>query len=108
MQFHFHPKMQDDTFCKPWLQVKPEFGIIPPNDSVEIALTVHIDRRTAQPLNTGQDTFDDILIFKVENGPDFFITVSGDYLKSCFGSTVEYLCNVCLIRLILHLPARKC
>jgi len=82
------------NFCKGWLTVKPEFGIVPPKEVLEISLTVHIDKKTAHPLNTGLDTFEDILIFKLENGRDYFITVTGDYLKSCFGATIEYLCNV--------------
>lgn len=94
VQFHFQPRNLDDNSWKPWLQISPQFGIIPPKESIEISFTVHIDRKTAHVLNTGQDTFEDIVIFRVENGPAFFITIAGDYLKSCFGATVEYLCNM--------------
>jgi phosphatidylinositol-bisphosphatase len=54
VQFHFHPKLQDEAYCKPWLQLKPEFGIIPPKETQDIALTVLVDRKTATPLLTGQ------------------------------------------------------
>jgi len=94
VQFHFHPKLQEESFCKPWLGVKPEFGIIPPKETAEIVFTVHIDRRTAHPLLTGQDVFEDILILKLENGRDYFVSVTGEYLKSSFGAHCEFLCNV--------------
>jgi hypothetical protein len=28
---------------------------------------------------------DDIMVLRVENGQDFFITVKGNYARSCFG-----------------------
>eukprot|EP00823_Brevimastigomonas_motovehiculus_P003217 TRINITY_DN1949_c0_g1_i1.p1 TRINITY_DN1949_c0_g1~~TRINITY_DN1949_c0_g1_i1.p1 ORF type:complete len:685 (-),score=128.46 TRINITY_DN1949_c0_g1_i1:411-2465(-) len=94
VQFNFYPKLQDESYCKPWLKVKPEFGIILPKECIDITLTVHIDKKTATPLLTGQDTFDDILILKLANGRDYFITVQGEYQRSCFGATVEFLCNM--------------
>ena len=33
-QFHFTPKLQEDVICKPWLTVSPEFGVIPPKESL--------------------------------------------------------------------------
>jgi hypothetical protein len=44
-QFHFTPKLSEDQFCKPWLSVVPEFGIIPPSQSVGTrAACLHIFR----------------------------------------------------------------
>jgi len=93
VQFHFIPKLSESEVCKPWLNVYPEYGIIPPKETLDVALTVHVTRRTAQPLNTGQDQIDDVLIFRLSKGRDYFIAITGQYLKSCFGSTIDYLVN---------------
>ena len=37
---------------------------------------------------------DDILIFRLENGRDYFVTITGEYLKSCFGASIEWLVKV--------------
>jgi len=89
--FHFIPKLEEQNFCKPWLHVAPEFGIIPPNKSQDISITVHVTRATAHALNSDQDSLDDILIFRLENGRDYFVTITGDYLKSCFGASLQHL-----------------
>jgi len=46
-EFRFVPKMQDSVFCKPWLALDKQFGIILPGDSVTVDLTVHISKRHA-------------------------------------------------------------
>jgi phosphatidylinositol-bisphosphatase len=91
VQFLFVPKLQEKSFCKKWMTVSPTYGIVPPRETLEIKLNVHVTRETAHRLNTGEDTLDDILIFRLENGRDYFITISGDYLKSCFGASIDWL-----------------
>ena len=59
-----------------------------------ILLTVSIDEDTAPPLNSGKDKMEDILVLHLEKGKDFFITVRGDYLPSCFGSSLETLIHL--------------
>lgn len=36
----------------------------------------------------------DILVLHVDNGPDIFITIFGEYRPSCFGFSVETLINL--------------
>jgi hypothetical protein len=75
--FRFVPKLEDRTYSKRWLTVFPTYGmLIKPDDSIDITLSVYIDKNTAHTLNSGTDTLDDILVLKVENGMDFFISVS--------------------------------
>lgn len=59
-----------------------------------ILLTVSIDEDTAPPLNSGKDEMEDIIVLHLEKGKDFFITVTGDYLPSCFGSSLETLVHL--------------
>lgn len=59
----------------------------------EISVTLHVSNRDAQPLLSGADALDDILILRLENGRDYFVTISGQYQRSCFGASLEYLTN---------------
>ncbi len=59
-----------------------------------IEFTVLVDEDSAPPLTTGKTQMEDILVLHLEKGKDFFITVSGNYLPSCFGSSLDTLVNL--------------
>ncbi|GJJ76969.1 inositol polyphosphate 5-phosphatase INPP5B/F [Entomortierella parvispora] len=90
-QYRFKPKLQDDRFCKPWLWVNPPLGMIMPGESAEIQVTVLVDNDSAPMLNTGKEQMEDILVLHLEHGKDYFITVSGEYIRTCFGNSLEWL-----------------
>ena len=56
--------------------------------------TVLVNEDSAPPLTSGKEKMEDILVLHLEKGKDFFITVSGQYLPSCFGSSLETLVNL--------------
>ena len=58
---------------------------------VDIALEVNVKKRTAGALNAGSDQMYDILVLHLIGGKDIFITVSGNYSKSSFGSSINAL-----------------
>ncbi|KAF4317520.1 hypothetical protein BBO99_00007837 [Phytophthora kernoviae] len=89
--FRFIPKLEDVTVCKPWLSVSPMFGMIPPRDTMELRITAHVDETVAHGLTSGEETLDDTMILRVENGRDYFLVVSGQYANSCFGIPEERL-----------------
>jgi phosphatidylinositol-bisphosphatase len=82
---------QDEKVCKPWLTIEPPYGIVPPNESITISFTVDVTSVAAAALNSGQDNLEDIIIVRLEHGRDYFVTVTGDYKKSCFGNSLEFL-----------------
>ena len=61
---------------------------------MDIDLEVFVNRSTAPELNSGQQQLEDILILHLERGKDFFISISGSYLPSCFGSSIHTLCQL--------------
>ena len=63
-------------------------------ESLNLSLLLTVSTESAADLTMGRDTLEDILIFRLENGRDYFITISGDYLKSCFGNSVDFLITV--------------
>lgn len=94
VQYEFIKKLNDKSICKPWLSVEPSTGFIMPGDKSDIALEVYVDKKTAGPLNSGQDQMYDILVLHLMGGKDIFITVSGTYQKSSFGASINALCKM--------------
>lgn len=90
-RYRFKPKLQDERFCKPWMWANPPVGMIMPGESININLTVMVDNDSAPLLNTGREVIDDILILHLEHGKDYFITVAGSYVRTCFGNSLEWL-----------------
>ena len=62
-----------------------------PGERLEITLTMEIDEAAAHDVFNGKDTVDDILVVRIENGRDLYITVSGNYLSTAFGTSLNHL-----------------
>ncbi|XP_078372511.1 inositol polyphosphate 5-phosphatase OCRL-like isoform X3 [Oculina patagonica] len=90
-QFAFIAKLDETEYCKPWLTVKPYMGIIMPGCTKQVRLTVYVDKESARAMNSGDEKLEDILVLHLEGGKDFFVSVSGNYLPSVFGSSIEAL-----------------
>ena len=74
------------------MAVTPTYGmLIPGEPAATINVTVTIDNQTAQLLNSGREVLDDILILRLENGRDYYITVKATYARSCFGMNLDEL-----------------
>lgn len=57
-----------------------------------VELELFVNRRTATHLNSGEDKLEDILVLHLIQGKDYFLSVSGNYMPSCFGSPIQTLC----------------
>jgi phosphatidylinositol-bisphosphatase len=74
------------------MRVSPTYGmLIPGEQPATINVTITVDNTTAQMLNAGREVLDDILILRLENGRDYYITVNATYARSCFGMTIDEL-----------------
>uniref|UniRef100_A0A8C6TKG1 phosphoinositide 5-phosphatase n=1 Tax=Neogobius melanostomus TaxID=47308 RepID=A0A8C6TKG1_9GOBI len=93
-QFEFIPKPNETTYCKPWLTANPPKGFIAQGGIVEIDLEVFVNRMTAPELNSGKQEIEDILVLHLERGKDYFISVTGNYLPSCYGTSINSLCQI--------------
>ncbi|XP_066505099.1 inositol polyphosphate 5-phosphatase OCRL isoform X2 [Hoplias malabaricus] len=92
--FAFIPKLTDSMYCKTWLRADPSEGLLDRNETIEITLEVYVSKDSVTLLNSGEDNIEDILVLHLDRGKDFFITVSGNYLPSCFGTSLETLCRM--------------
>jgi len=91
-QFRLVPKLDEVALCKSWINVNPTYGmLIPGEDEASINITITIDNDTAHALNTGREVLEDILILRLENGRDYYITIRAKYARSCFGMSVDEL-----------------
>ncbi|KAF9969027.1 hypothetical protein BGZ73_008817, partial [Actinomortierella ambigua] len=93
-QFRFKPKLDDKRYCKHWVWANPPLGLVMPGQKTSIHITVMVDNETAPMLNRGRDQLDDILILHMEYGKDYFISVSGNYVRTCFGNSLEWLARL--------------
>ncbi|XP_071313528.1 inositol polyphosphate 5-phosphatase OCRL isoform X2 [Trachinotus anak] len=92
--FAFIPKLNDSQYCKPWLRAEPSDGFLEPTETLEIYLEVYVSKDSVTLLNSGEDAIEDILVLHLDRGKDYFITISGNYLPSCFGTSLETLCRM--------------
>ncbi|XP_077193371.1 type II inositol 1,4,5-trisphosphate 5-phosphatase isoform X2 [Paroedura picta] len=93
-QFKFINKPNEDTYCKPWLVAKPSEGFLLPDSELVIKLELLVNKSTATALNAGEDKLEDILVLHLDRGKDYFLSVSGNYLPSCFGCPIQTLCYI--------------
>lgn len=64
------------------------------DETLEIYLEVYVSKDSVTLLNSGEDSIEDILVLHLDRGKDYFITISGKYLPSCFGTSLEALCRM--------------
>nr|XP_006812142.1 PREDICTED: inositol polyphosphate 5-phosphatase OCRL-1-like [Saccoglossus kowalevskii] len=99
VQFEFINKLDENKYCKPWLEAEPSMCFIMPGDKVEVKFIVLVDKMSASSLNAGEK-LEDILILHLDGGKDFFISISGNYIPSSFGASIEALVR-------MHGPIRE-
>ncbi|XP_074064397.1 inositol polyphosphate 5-phosphatase OCRL [Macrotis lagotis] len=103
--FSFIPKLSDSQYCKPWLRAEPCEGCLEPSETIDISLDVYVSKDSVTILNSGEDKIEDILVLHLDRGKDYFLTISGSYLPSCFGTSLEALSR--MKRPIREVPVTK-
>lgn len=75
-RFEFIKKLNDDTYCKDWLNIKPFSGCIKPGEKCDVQLEINLE--------SAQCKLEDILVLHLDNGKDMFITVTAECQRTCF------------------------
>lgn len=91
-EFVSTPDSKTNAIAPSWLEIEPKRAIVAPQDSVEIELTICV-KDAALDLILDNITLEDVLILRLKRGRDFFVAVSGGYVKSCFGASLLLLVN---------------
>ncbi|KAM4656793.1 type II inositol 1,4,5-trisphosphate 5-phosphatase isoform 2-T3 [Amazona ochrocephala] len=93
-QFEFISKPDEESYCKEWLIANPSKGFLLSDAEITIELEVFVNKSTATHLNSGEEKLEDILVLHLNRGKDYFLSVTGNYLPSCFGSPIHTLCHM--------------
>ena len=81
--FRLVPKLDEVSLCKPWMTVTPTYGMLIPGEApTTLDFTITIDNNTAHAVNTGREVLEDVIILRLENGRDYYITVKANYARS--------------------------
>lgn len=61
-----------------------------------MSFKITLDNNAAQLINSGREVLEDILILRLENGRDYYITIKAAYARSCYGMSADDLvmCNL--------------
>ncbi|KLO08776.1 DNase I-like protein [Schizopora paradoxa] len=92
--FRFVSRSEDEAIFPKFLAVSPKLGIILPNSSITLTLTIEIDDYLAQTFNLGMEHLQETLILHTEQGKDHFIILSGQYQPTCFANDIPTLCRL--------------
>ncbi|GAB5588489.1 hypothetical protein Unana1_03389 [Umbelopsis nana] len=92
--WRFIPKFNEPAICKPWLDISNMAGVLGPGEQTVIDFRILIDTSTASSFNNDQDQIADMLILSLENCKDFFLVISGNYIPTCFGMSLEKLARL--------------
>nr|XP_022289390.1 inositol polyphosphate 5-phosphatase OCRL-1-like isoform X1 [Crassostrea virginica] len=100
VEFEFINKLEEQSYCQPWLRITPYKSVITPGSSCEVRLEVLVDKTCVASLDASNHVLDDILVLHLTGGKDFFITVNGNFIPSSFGCSLEALVQ-------MHGPIRE-
>lgn len=92
--FKWDIKSCKKDYAPKWLTIKPDSGTLDPDEECIINFRAYIDQYSAKELcepKLGCNMIDEIFILHLEKGRDYFISVIGTYLRSCFGMTISQL-----------------
>ncbi|XP_055597448.1 inositol polyphosphate 5-phosphatase OCRL-like [Uranotaenia lowii] len=89
---------RNSNVCEEFVKISHESGELTKGNSLSIWIDIFIDAKTVSiMLKKLKDADDkrkpglDILVLRVENGRDVYITILGKYKPSCFGFSLETL-----------------
>lgn len=73
----------------------PKEYTLPPGESVQVQLSLCVsDMDFVRDLNRGKADIEDILVLRVSNGRDHFISIRGQWLPTCFGFSLSELTRI--------------
>lgn len=98
--FHFHSNSQVKALYAfvtthrehpRWLWMDPGPGSVAPGGTVQVRLTVNCDVSSMAKLNRNEAAIDEVLVLHLENGKDYFISLTGTFVPTCLCRTLDDL-----------------
>ncbi|KAK4468624.1 hypothetical protein MN116_007812 [Schistosoma mekongi] len=83
--FHFKFLREGVGSFPPWLTVSPSSDTVKKGSSVKLEFQIFVNYKEVYALNSGTNQLSTIIVLQLENGKDYFISVSGQFIPTCFG-----------------------
>lgn len=66
-------------------------GLLLPEESATVKLTIRVDKLTAQLINSAKEVLDDVIVLRLEKAKDTYLHLTAEYERSCYGVSLEEL-----------------
>ena len=94
MYFEFHELTQrGELNQKEFIYVRPMKGSLGPKEQISIDITILIGNHTI-PLVAAGGPLDEILVIEIRNGRHIFLSLQGDFQRTCFGMPIDVLASL--------------
>ncbi|GAA50762.1 phosphatidylinositol-bisphosphatase [Clonorchis sinensis] len=77
-----------------WLAVSPETMRVEKGGSVQISIEIFVKPEIVADLNSGKTALSAIVVLRLLGGKDYFISVSGQFIPTCFGLPLSLLLSL--------------
>lgn len=109
VHFEFIKKLNQKTYCPPWLKIKPYKGILTIGKKKKLDFEIFVDQSTVTNITKLKERIDEILVLRLDkfdqslrhNSPkddtgrkDIFISLIGNYVTSAFGCSIQCLVHL--------------
>jgi len=113
VHFEFIKKLNEASYCPPWLKIKPHQGVLMIGKSKTLDIEICVDQSTVTNITKRKAKIDEILVLRLDkrdknlkqqkrqNRPeddtgrkDIFISLVGDYIPSSFGCSIQCLVHL--------------
>ncbi|KAH8873801.1 Inositol polyphosphate 5-phosphatase OCRL-1 [Schistosoma japonicum] len=83
--FHFKFLREGVGSFPPWLTVSPSSDTVKKCTSIKLEFQIFVNYKEVYALNSGTNQLSTIVVLQLEDGKDYFISVSGQFIPTCFG-----------------------
>jgi hypothetical protein len=77
---------------KDYMFIRPVKGSLGPSEQISIEITILVGNLTIPYVATGK-SLEEILVLEIRNGKHIFLSLQGQYQRTCFGLTLELLAS---------------
>lgn len=91
VKISFVPPKGEKSLASPYLKICPLSYLLLAHSTVDVSLTIMVGLETIPLISKGHFVIELMLVLHVEGGIDHYIYVTGNYLPSSFGVSLEML-----------------
>ncbi|KAK4689100.1 inositol polyphosphate 5-phosphatase INPP5B/F, partial [Tremellales sp. Uapishka_1] len=81
-EYGFKPTIPSGPICKPFIWPSPPSLVVKSGEEVVLKVVVNVEEKMAQKLTLGEEDLNDVLVLRVKDGKDTFITIQSTFLPT--------------------------